>query len=315
MSILYVIAGAALLIYAGDALVRGAIALALKAGLTVALISVTIVAFGTSAPELVISIQAALDGAPDIAVGNVVGSNVANVLLVLGAPALISVISTRDGGEGLRTYLAMLAASVLLLGLAWMGTIGRIAGVVMLAGLGWFLWDTYTRSKAVPAEPDEDDEIDPDSVTMPAAKLAGLLAIGIIGLPVGAHFLIEGARDIALSFGISEAAIGLTLVALGTSLPELAASMAAAWRGRTDVALGNVIGSNILNILAILGITSLVLPIPVAENFPSFDIPIMLLATLILLPYLLTKRPIGRLSGLVFVGLYIAYVSLVVAGN
>ena len=312
MSIFYVIGGAALLIFAGDALVRGAIALALRAGLSIALISLTVVAFGTSAPELVISLQAALEGAPDIALGNVVGSNVANVLLVLGAPALIAPIVTRDGGEGLRNYLFMVGASVLLLMLAFSGNIGRIAAVVMLVLLAGFFVDAYKRSAGAPVN---DDEIDTDSVGMPTARVAALLAFGLIGLPIGAHFLIEGAREIAMALGISEAAIGLTLVALGTSLPELAASLAAAWRGRMDVALGNVIGSNLLNILAILGVTALVLPIPVSNSFATLDIPIMLGTTLILLPYLVTGKAIGRRSGIALVLFYGAFVALVVAGN
>ena len=312
MSLLYVIGGAALLIFAGDALVRGAIALALRAGLSIALISLTVVAFGTSAPELVISVQAALEGAPDIALGNVVGSNVANVLLVLGAPALIAPIVTRDGGEVLRNYLFMVGASFLLLVLAFSGSIGRIAAAVMLLLLAGFFWDAYRRSAGTDVV---DDEIDPDSAGMPTVKVAGLLAFGLIGLPIGAHFLIEGAREIAMSLGISEAAIGLTLVALGTSLPELAASLAAAWRGRMDVALGNVIGSNLLNILAILGITALVSPIPVSDSFATLDIPVMLGTTLLLLPYLVTGKAIGRRSGVVLVLLYLAFVALVVAAS
>ena len=312
MSLLYVVGGAALLIFAGDALVRGAIALALRAGLSIALISLTVVAFGTSAPELVISLQAALEGAPDIALGNVVGSNVANVLLVLGAPALVAPIVTRDDGQILRNYLFMVGASLLLLAFAWTGGIGRIAAIVMLALLAGFLVDAYRRSRDTVVE---DDEIDPGSAAMPGATLAGLMAFGLIGLPVGAHFLIEGAREIALSFGISEAAVGLTLVALGTSLPELAASLAAAWRGRMDVALGNVIGSNLLNILLILGITALVLPVPVSESFAKLDIPIMLFTTLLLVPYLASGRAIGRLSGVALIALYGGFVALVIAGN
>ncbi len=312
MSLLYVIGGAALLIFAGDALVRGAIALALRMGLSVGLVGLTVVAFGTSAPELVISLQAALEGVPDIALGNVVGSNVANVLLVLGAPALLTPIVTRDDGEGLRNYLFMVGASILLLALAWTGGIGRIAGVVMLVLLGGFFWDAWRRSNGAPTG---DDEIDPASAGMPVSKVAALLGIGLVGLPIGAHFLIEGAREIASSMGISEAAIGLTLVALGTSLPELAASLAAAWRGRMEVALGNVIGSNVLNILAILGITALVSPIPVSSGFATLDIPIMLGVSLLLIPYLVSGTAIGRKSGAFLILLYGAFVVAVVAGN
>ncbi len=311
MSFLYAIGGATLLILAGDALVRGAIALSLRLGLSIALISLTVVAFGTSAPELVISVQAALEGSPDIALGNVVGSNVANVLLVIGVPAMIVPIAMA-GSDDLRNYLFMIGASILLLALAWTGVIGRGAGLIMLGLLVGFLFDAWRRSKGADFE---DDEIDTSSGSMPTPKMAALLAFGLIGLPIGAHFLIEGAREIALSIGVSEATIGLTLVALGTSLPELAASVAAAWRGRTEVALGNVIGSNLLNILAILSITSLVTPIPVSDGFSKLDIPIMVVVSLLLLPFLLTGKSIGRVPGAVLVALYGVFVFLVVTGN
>ena len=312
ISIFYAIGGAALLIFAGDALVRGAIGLSLKLGLSVALISLTVVAFGTSAPELVISVQAALEDSPDIALGNVVGSNVANILLVLGVPALIAPIAMGVPGER-RNYMFMVGASVLLLALAWTGIIGRVAGVIMLVLLAGFLVQAYRRS--LQAGEVIDDEIDEADAAMPGARMAALLGFGLVGLPVGAHFLIEGAREIALSIGISEAAIGLTLVALGTSLPELAASVAAAWRGRMDVALGNVVGSNLLNILLILGVTALVSPIPVSRGFAVLDIPIMLGCAMLLIPYIAMGKSIGRLSGIMLVMLYGMFVTVVVMGN
>ncbi len=313
MSLLYAIVGAAILIVAGDMLVRGAIALSLKAGLSVALVSLTVVAFGTSAPELVISVQAALEGSPDIALGNVVGSNVANVLLIMGVPALIAPIVVSNA-EDIRNYLFMIGASILLLVCAWYGALTWVIGVGFLVLLAGFLVQAYKRSVAS-GEAIEDDEIDPDSVQMATAKMVGLLVVGIIGLPIGAHLLIEGAREIALSFGVSEAAIGLTLVALGTSLPELAASFAAAMRGRTDVVLGNVIGSNLLNILAILGITSIVHEIPISDSFRNLDIPMMVVASLALLPFMLSKTAIGRKTGAVFVVAYIGFAGLVLAAG
>ena len=309
MSLLYAAGGAILLILAGDALVRGAIALALRLGLSVALIGLTVVAFGTSAPELVISVQAALEGAPDIALGNVVGSNVANVLLVLGAPALLAPIVTRNVEGGLRNYLFMLGASVLLLVLAWTGVVGRLAALLMLALMAGFMVDAWKRTDGT------ESHLDPNDATTPLGVDAALILFGLVGLPVGAHFLIVGAQEIALSLGISEAAIGLTLVALGTSLPELATSLAAAWRGRMEVALGNVIGSNLFNILLILGITAMVTPVPVSRGFVALDIPIMLGAALLLFPYLATGRAIGRRSGLLFVALYVLFAIAVVAGN
>lgn len=313
MSLLFAIVGAAILIVAGDMLVRGAIALSLKAGLSVALVSLTVVAFGTSAPELVISVQAALEGSPDIALGNVVGSNVANVLLIMGVPALIAPIVVSNT-EDIRNYLFMVGASILLLVCAWYGALTWMIGFGFLVLLAGFLIQAYRRSVAS-GEAVEDDEIDPDSVQMPTAKMIGLLVVGIIGLPIGAHLLIEGARNIALSFGVSEAAIGLTLVALGTSLPELAASFAAAMRGRTDVVLGNVIGSNLLNILAILGITSIVHEIPISDSFRNLDIPLMVVATLALLPFMVRKAAIGRKTGMVFVTAYIGFAAVVLTAG
>jgi cation:H+ antiporter len=311
MSFLYAIAGATLLIVAGDALVRGAIALSLRLGLSIALISLTVVAFGTSAPELVISVQAALEGSPDIALGNVVGSNVANILLVLGVPAMIVPIAV-GGSQDVRNYMFMIGASFLLLAIAWIGIIGRGAALIMLGLLVGFLFDAWRRARGSDFE---DDEIDTSSGAIPTPKMAALLIFGLVGLPIGAHFLIEGAREIALSIGVSEAAIGLTLVALGTSLPELAASVAAAWRGRTEVALGNVIGSNLLNILAILSVTSLVSPIPISRGFAVLDIPIMVGVSLLLLPFVLTGKAIGKAPGALLVVLYAVFVALVVIGN
>ncbi|MEM8686119.1 MAG: calcium/sodium antiporter [Pseudomonadota bacterium] len=307
MIALYTLAGIVLLMFGGDALVRGAISLGLKIGLSATLISMTVVAFGTSAPELVISVKAALGGSPDIALGNVVGSNIANTLLIVGVPALILSLDT-DGNELRRNYILMFTATVLFSAIAFTGSIGRTAGLLLLAGLAAALYYSYRKSLEEGGESLETDEVDP------GWKIFGLVVFGIVALPVGAHCLIEGARGIALFFGLSEAAIGLTVVALGTSLPELAASTAAAWRGRAEVALGNVIGSNMLNLLMVIGATAAISPLLVAERFITVEIPLMIIVTLMLAPFLIWQIRIGKRAGLLLLACYAAF-SVLVLGD
>lgn len=299
MTALYTLAGIALLMVGGDALVRGAIALGLKIGLSATLISMTVVAFGTSAPELVISVEAAITGSPDIALGNVVGSNIANTLLIVGVPALILSLDTR-GKELRRSYTLMLAATIVFSAFALTGFISRFAGIVLLACLVAVLYYSYKKSLQEGGETLEEDPLK-------SWKIVAILIFGIAALPLGAHLLIEGARGVALHFGLSEAAIGLTVVALGTSLPELAASTAAAWRGRTDVALGNVIGSNMLNLLLVIGTTAAISPLVVSETFLTVDIPLMIIITLMLAPFLIWHIRIGKRAGLILIACYAAF--------
>jgi cation:H+ antiporter len=302
MNLLMTIGGALILMIAGDMLVRGAIAISLKSGLSATLISLTVVALGTSAPEMVISIEAALYGSPDIAIGNVVGSNIANVLLIVGVPAIILAMNV-EGTEMRRNFALMLLATVLFCAFAMTGGIGRIAGAVMLAALAAMIFYSYRQADRTTVP----DELDGADGHAPMWKVAAWLAVGVVGLPLGANLLIEGARGIALTFGLSEAAIGLTIVALGTSLPELAASTAAAFRGRADVALGNVIGSNMLNLLAVVAVTAVIAPLDVAAGFRSVDIPIMVVVTLLLAPFLIWHVKLGRRAGSAFLALYVAY--------
>ena len=308
LDLLLVAIGAAILIFAGDFLVRGAVALSLRLGLSPSVIGLTVVAFGTSAPELVICVQAALEGSPDIATGNIVGSNIANILLVIGLAALITPIRDSDP-ETLRNYLIMVGASLLLLVLAPLGEIGRLLGAAMVVALALILYQAYRRGGT---DAGGGEEIDTADGALAPSRIGFLLGAGIIGLPVGAHLLIVGAQALALGFGISEAAIGLTLVALGTSLPELAATVMAAYRGRTEVALGNAIGSNLFNILGILGITALVMPVPIAPDLKVIGIPFMIGSALVLLPFLWNGWSMARLVGTVFVLAYgvFAYLSL-----
>jgi cation:H+ antiporter len=309
--------GLFILVGAGDVLVKGAVNLALRLGIPALIVSLTVVAFGTSAPELLVSVSAILDEAPGIALGNVVGSNIANVLLVLGLPALVAGIMT-DGHDTRRSYLQMIGASVLFIGACMIGPITWVHGTVLLAGLTLMLGDAYResvrhkRAVAVAAAACAPDDTDPEDVEgadpdMPWWKIGVFLALGLLGLPLGADLLVEGAVNIARTFGVSETVIGLTLVAFGTSLPELAASTAAAFRGHSDVALGNVIGSNIFNLLGIIGVASFVGQIPVAPEFLRLDLWVMLGTSLLLLPFVLWRWTISRMVGAGFIAIYAAY--------
>lgn len=314
MDLLFAVVGLVILLGAGDALVRGAVALSLRLGVPALIVSLTIIAFGTSAPELLISIKSALEGAPGIAYGNVVGSNIANVLLVLGVPALISTIDGRDC-DSMRNYVLMLFASCVFIVLCAFGPLYIWHALVLLTILVFMLGDAYRsamRSRTAGASLDlaeELAELEDADPNMAPWKIAVLIGVGLIGLPFGAHLLVDGARGIALAAGVSEAAIGLTLVAVGTSLPELATTVMAAMRKQADVVMGNVIGSNIFNIVAIMGVASFFGPLEVPEGFLSFDLWVMLGVSLLLAPFVCRFATMSRPVGFAFLvgfGVYIA---------
>ncbi|MFW2543033.1 calcium/sodium antiporter [Primorskyibacter sp. 2E107] len=311
----YAILGLVILLLAGDALVKGAVNLSLRIGIPALIVSLTIVAFGTSAPELLISIKAALDGVPGIALGNVVGSNTANVLLVLGIPAMIAVMHTAEC-DTRKSFVQMIGATVLFVALAFRGVFDRFAALILLLVLAGFLWmavrDALAHRRAGDLEEDleEPEGADPD---MPWWKIIIYLLLGLIGLPYGASLLVDSAREIALMYGVSDTVIGLTLVAIGTSLPELATTVMAALRRQADVALGNVIGSNLFNLLAIIGIAALIKPMPVDPAFLSFDLWVMLAASLLLIPFVYLGKNLTRLWGIVLTALYLAYLTAVLA--
>ena len=316
MDLILAILGLIILLLAGDALVRGAVNVSLRLGVPALIVSLTIVAFGTSAPELLIAVSAIMDGVPGLAMGNVVGSNTANILLVLGVPALLAGLDT-GSCDTKRNYLFMLAATFLFMALAMGGVIAWPQGLLLLGGLGLMLYSAFHearahRRKGRAAEAEEEVEgADPD---MPWWKIFFFLALGLVGLPLGANLLVEASTNIARHLGISETIIGLTLVALGTSLPELATTVMAAYRKQAEVALGNVIGSNMFNLLAIIGIASFVGPIPVEPGILYFDIWVMLAASLLLAPFVLFKWQMGRIWGIVLCGLYAAYVFTLLGG-
>ncbi|WP_298429683.1 calcium/sodium antiporter [uncultured Jannaschia sp.] len=292
--------GLVILIFAGDALVKGAVNLALRLGLPALVVSLTVVAFGTSAPELLVSVQAILDGVPGLALGNVVGSNVANVLLVLGIPALIATMHT-SVCETRRDYLYMLAATFLFIAFCLSGTLVWWHGIVLLIVLAGILAATFLSSRG------EEVEVEGAEPGLPGWKMSLFLGLGLIGLPLGASLLVDGATSVARTLGVSETVIGLTLVAIGTSLPELATTVMAAIRRHADVALGNVIGSNLFNLLGIMGVAVLVGPVPVDPDFLAKDLWVMLAATLLLAPFVFLKLDITRGRGAILAALYAGY--------
>ncbi len=306
--------GLVILLLAGDSLVKGAVNLSLRLGVPALIVSLTIVAFGTSAPELLISIQAILDDAPGLALGNVVGSNTANILLVLGVPALLATMHTSEC-ETRKTYIFMLMASVLFIGLAFRGVFDWVAGAVLLGALAFVLGDAFRDAHQHRNAEKEDAEEEPEGADpdMPTWRIVVFLVLGLLGLPLGADLLVDNATIIARQYGVSDVIIGLTLVAIGTSLPELATTLMAALRRKADVALGNVIGSNMFNLLAIIGIASFVGPIPVDPEFLRFDLWVMLAASVLLLPFVFLGLNITRIWGIVLSALYIGYIVLLLA--
>lgn len=298
--------GLTILVLAGDALVRGAVNLALRLGIPALIVSLTIVAFGTSAPELIVVVDGVLRGAPGLALGNIVGSNTANVLLVLGLPALIFGIGASNS-DTRTSYATMLAGSVLFIALAFFGPFTWVHGLILLAAFAAIQAQQLhaARAQRRAARADELEGADP---AMRGWRIAAYLAAGLVGLPLGADLLVNSAVNIATRLGVSETVIGLTLVAVGTSLPELATTVVAAFRRHAEVALGNVIGSNLFNLVFIMGVAGFFGTIPVDAAFLRFDLWVMLAATLLLAPFALTGRAMGRWVGLGLTAGYAAYV-------
>lgn len=309
MIYLQVFAGFALLVGAAELMVRGAVMLAERFGVSPLVIGMTVVAIGTSAPELVVSVRAAFEGAPGLAVGNVVGSNIANVLLILGVAALISPIQRNE--KSLRRDSAMLIGGTLLfIALALRGVLDALAGGLLLFGFIVFLAISYWRDTH-DAGGDDDDTLAefegwPKSL---AGEIFAVLA-GLVGLAVGAEVLIDGGVQVARMFGVSEEVIGLTLFAFGTSLPELAATIVAARRGHGEVGIGNVLGSNLFNILGVAGVTAALVPLPLSAKVVGFDMWVMLAATLVMVPVVAFGWRLTRVAGGVLLAAYLVYVWL-----
>ena len=312
-TILMLIAGLVLLVAGAEVLVKGASRIAFMFGLSPLVIGLTIVAYGTSSPELMVSIQSSLAGQPDIAVGNVVGSNIFNILLILGISALITPLVVAQQLIRLDVPI-LIGISCLTLMFGLDGRISRVDGGIFVTGAilyTLFLMIQSRKEKNTDVTDEYEREYGDSSVSSPKQILinAGLILAGLILLVLGSKFLVDSAIAIARSFGVSELVIGLTLVSAGTSLPELATSVVASMRGERDIAVGNVIGSNIFNILAVLGGAALLSPegLSVSQDAIRFDIPVMIAVAVICLPIFITGQLIARWEGLLFLSYYVAY--------
>jgi len=306
--------GVVLLLVAGDILVRGAAALAHKWGVPSLIVGLTIVAFGTSAPELIVSIQSVLSGASELAIGNVIGSNIANVLLVLGVPALIMALPTNVAGVG-RNSAVVVVATIILIGLILLpGPLVMWHGIILFAGIVLYLAWMFGLARAGAKDPALAEMADMAGMEgMPKSYLTMIVftILGIIGLAIGGDLIVKNATILAQGFGVSEATIGLTIVAIGTSLPELATVIVASWRGHNEVAIGNVLGSNIFNIFAVMGAASLVGNVNVPRELEYFDVWVMLVATIALTIFILKRVPIGRKTGIILLVAYALYMAAV----
>ncbi|WP_313279596.1 calcium/sodium antiporter [Stutzerimonas balearica] len=320
MTFVYLAAGLVLLVAGAEVLVRGAARLAAQFGISPLIIGLTVVAFGTSAPETAVSVQAAWNGSGDIAIGNVVGSNIANVLLILGLTAAVAPLVVSRQLIRLDVPL-MIGASLLTYVLAWDGALSRIDGAVLflcvVAYTGFLI--VSSRRNNAPADDEFAKEFGLEEAAKPHASLinAGLVIAGLVLLVTGSNFLVEGAVALARALGLSELVIGLTVIAIGTSLPELATSILAAIRGERDIAVGNIVGSNLFNLLCVLGLASLVSPtlIKVSDAALAFDFPVMIGVALACLPIFFAGYCIRRWEGLLFLGYYIAYTAYLVLAN
>jgi cation:H+ antiporter len=305
-------AGLALLLLGAELLVRGASRLALALGLAPIVVGLTVVSIGTSAPELAISLGSALSGTPDLAVGNVVGSNIANVLLILGLVALIVPLVVHRQLVWLDVPL-MVAASALVFGMAYDGRIARWEGGVLVSCAVIYIVFLIRMAKRHPEQVPEDATLD-DAATGHAPKTGVsrqilLMAAGLAMLICGARFLVDAATQIAGALGLSDLVIGLTVVAVGTSLPEIATSILSALRGQRDLAVGNIVGSNIFNLLLVLGATAMIADggVPVGASAIRFDLPVMTVVAAACLPIFFNGHRIARWEGGLFVGYYMAY--------
>ncbi|MGF1629407.1 MAG: calcium/sodium antiporter [Kiloniellaceae bacterium] len=313
MTYLELSAGLVLLLVCGDLFVRGAVGVAERMKVSPLVIGLTLVGFGTSLPELVASLEAARIGSPGIAIGNVVGSNIANVLLILGLAALIAPIAVTAGTFRFNGPV-LVGASLLSVLVFFLGEIGRWWGFLFVVLLLAFTLTAYWRGRhglsdeAAGQMAAEVEDLPPRRA--PLLLYIGLTLIGLVGIVVGANLLVEGAVTLARRVGISETVIGLTIVAVGTSLPELATSVVAALRRHGDVALGNVIGSNIFNLLGILGVTALYRPIAVPVEILHLDSWVMLAATALLILFAMTRAKVERWEGSVLLAGYLAYLAV-----
>ncbi len=307
MDFFWLILGLVVLIFSGDYLVKGAVGIAEKFKISPLVIGMTVVSFGTSAPELFVSIKAAWDGSPDLAIGNVIGSNIANIALVLSITVLIFPIIV-DRNSKIIDWPMMMFSSILFYVFSLDNVISPLEGGVMVGILLVFTILLIRNSRKLNLDLDEDIDGLPTNMWLTVLYLVG----GLVGLKFGADWFVEGAKGVAKSFGMTDKVIGVTIVAFGTSVPELVASGVAAYRRQTDISLGNLVGSNIFNILIVIGITSIIMPIQVAESVMNFDMYWMLGISLALYPLMFIGKKMGRIHGLILLSAYVTYIVLCV---
>ncbi|WP_026135790.1 calcium/sodium antiporter [Nafulsella turpanensis] len=311
-TILVLLAGLVLLILGGDFLVRGASGIALRAKITPLVVGLTVVAFGTSAPELLVSLKAALAGTPDIAIGNVVGSNICNLALVLGLTAVIRPIGVNKDSLKFDWPMTM-GASLLLYFLVLDGWVNTLDGTLFVAILILFTFFIIRKSRKETKATEALEDLDIPAPSGNPVKDYLFVLLGGVGLYFGAEWFVGSSVTLAAFLGVSERVISITVVALGTSLPELFTSVIASIKKETDMAVGNLVGSNIFNILSILGITSIVTQIEVNELMRDVDMVWMLAITALILPMMLTRRTVSRLEGGVLLTVYVVYTYSVVS--
>ncbi len=312
MDYIALLAGLGLLFVGGEAMLRGAVGVARRYHLSDVFVGVAVVGFGTSAPEMFVSVDAALSHQPNIALGNVIGSNTANLLLILGTGALIRTIRTRARdvrNDALMMTLGMALLAAIVIG----GELSRLIGGALLLGMAWYMTASFRIARRKP------ENLDPALAEFTAPRmrmpiLIGLIVGGLVGLAAGSELLIYGAVNIAEAIGVSDRVIGVSIVAVGTSLPELATTIVAARRGQSDVAIGNILGSCVFNVFAILGVTAIVAPFAIATSAFMIDIAVMGLASCVALGLALTAIPIGRLAGIVLLTMYAAYMAFLFLG-
>jgi cation:H+ antiporter len=308
--------GLALLILGADLLVKGSSRIASVVGISPLVVGLTVVSFGTSAPELAVSIQSTLNGVPDIAIGNVVGSNIFNVLFILGLSAVITPLVVNQQLLKIDVPI-MIAFSIIVYLMSYNGVIGRLEGFILFGSLiaytVFLIIQSRKETKSIQEEYSKEFELKEKSPKVVLLSIVFVI-VGLGLLILGSNLLVDSAVTIAQSLGLSKLIIGLTIIAIGTSLPEVATSVVASFKGETDIAVGNVVGSNIFNLLSILGLTSILSPvgIQVAASAISFDIPVMTAVAIACLPIFFTGNSISRWEGFVFLFYYIAYTSYLV---
>ena len=296
---------------AADLLVRGAVALAHRARVSPILVAATIVALGTSLPELVVAVRASLTGHPDIVLGNVIGSNTANILLVVGAAAVVAPLAL-DGPAQRRDSFSMTGVALVFLLMCLTTGLTRLAGALLLLGFV-MVWGVAARESIRERQARADEPPLTWVLGLPRRlPMIGLfITLGLIGLPLGARLVVDAAVEIAARLGVTEAVVGLTIIAFSTSLPELATTVVAAYQKRPDVAVAGVLGSNIVNVVGIMGISSVIsaAPIEVPTGMRQLDLPVMVGATLLLTIVIWLRRPIGRATGAIWMAAYAAYIA------